>query len=288
MADISICCLLYNSQNTLAGRLDDFFKHLENIESAAGIKAEKIIRVDSKTSDNTFNIAKQYSNPKLFTFEDFSSARNLLLDNAKSEWVVIVEPDMRYDINNVASIIKSRKDFKKYKSIEAYQYVHKPNEPLINNLYYLLMRPTLRFHGFIFETTKVYPEETLIVPIKIGDHFMREQSERMQGYKELCDKEIRELKKRIKFKDHQELYWGAMRYSELGLNDCLSNEEMDKGVVSLLQKAISIKPDFGSAYFELAKQHLHMNRIKEALAVANKGYKVSYYKGCLDFIEQIG
>jgi len=150
------------------------------------------------------------------------------------------------------------------------------------------MTPALRFHGLVFETAKAYPHEILTIPIKIGEHFMRKRSERMQDYKKPCEQEIEKLKSKKGSNDPEELYWGAMRYSELGLNDCLSNEEMDKRVTSSLQKAITIKSDFGPAYFELAKQHLHMDRIKQALATADRGYKASHYKGCLDFLMQIG
>jgi hypothetical protein len=116
---------------------------------------------------------------------------------------------------------------------------------------------------------------------------MRKMEDRRRGYKALCDQEIQALKSKEGTNDPAELYWNARRYSELGLSDCLSPEEMDKRVVSLLQRAIELKEDFGPAYFDLARQNLYMDRTDEALEIATKGHKKSHYEACLKFIQEI-
>ncbi|OGJ21340.1 hypothetical protein A3K73_01190 [Candidatus Pacearchaeota archaeon RBG_13_36_9] len=288
MADLSICCLLYNSQITRAGTLEGFFNHLSELESVARVKAERVVFVDDRTSDGTLDIARQHCNPKLFTFTDFSSARNILLDSAKSEWVLMAEPDMRFNISAVVDVVKNRKRFRGYKCVEAFQCVHSPGEPFAKNLYYLLMSPSLRFHGIVFETTKAYPHERVILSTEIGDHFIRKREDRMRDYKGLCDQEIHELMSKTETNDPIGAYWRAMRYSEIGLIDCLPKEKMDLLVVSLLQRAIELKEDFGPAYFELARQHFYMGRKDIALATATKGYEKSRYESCLNFLRTVG
>lgn len=276
MTNVTIGCLLHNSESTKAGSLEDFFQNLDGIESKAGIKAERVFLLDEKTSDRTEDIARKYCNPTKFSFENFSQARNLLLERAGTEWVLMVEPDMRYDEEAVAKIIKERDSLGSYKCVEAFQTYRFPNRSS-QNFYYILISSSLRFDGLVFETLMAYPHQTLRIPVNISDHFTAEDvKNRNYDANEACRKELVLLEGRSKSSDPAELYWAAMRYNELGLTDCFSREEMDVYVTSLLEKALAIDQTFGPAYYELAKQHLYMGRNDDVLRSANLGIENGY------------
>lgn len=283
MVDLSICCLLHNSRNTRAGNLESFFVHLSEIERRLRVQTERVVLVDDRTNDGTLDIARQHSNPDLFKFTDFSYAKNLLLERATGEWVLMTEPDMRYKIEPVAEIFRRRKNFQKYKCIEAFQCVHSPDENFVHNRYYLFMKPLLRFQGLVFETLMAYPHESIVLDVEIGDHYTRKRQDRMQDARKLYEKELDMMRRDDMNGDHEKLYWRAIRYSELGLMDCISSEEMDRLIVSLLERAIQEKKDFGPAYFELAKQHNHMGRMNDAIKAARDGSDLSGYEPCMEF-----
>lgn len=55
---------------------------------------EYVIGVDDKTTDNTFEwLSENNYNPYKFKFQDFSQARNLMLEKVKTPWALIVDSD---------------------------------------------------------------------------------------------------------------------------------------------------------------------------------------------------
>lgn len=286
---ITIGTLLHNSAVTRAGTLDGFFNHLSEIARIANkarIDAEILALVDDRTTDDSAATAGAYCNPEFFKFTNFAEARNLQLAHAHGQWAFMAEPDMRYDEEYVEMIFNSLNRCNDIRVIEAWQCVHSPGDRFVNNLYYLLVRPTVKYVGHVFETVKVFPHEMALLDIKVGDHFTSKRSERMSKAEPLYRQELAELDA-CRDENPDELYWRAMRYNELGLMDCIPKEVMDQKIVTLLEQAIKTKPDFGPAYFELAKQHLYMGRKKEAKETAIKGHTMSGYERCLDFLAQV-
>jgi hypothetical protein len=276
MADISIGCLLYNSEVTRAGRLDGFFRHIDDIAGKSGVDAEMVVLVDDKTTDSTMSIARDFCNPSEYHFEHFSQAKNLLLDKATSEWVLMTEPDLRFNEGVVPEIIGGRGEFSEYKCVEARQAIHLPGKPHFQNLYCILLRPELRFNGYAYDTVRAYPHEIARLGVEIGDHFMKKRDEHNTHATSMCARELEELEVVLATGSAEELYWGSFRYFEFGSLGILPGDEADGKCVAMLEKAISLKPDFGPAYFDLAMQYHHMGIIGEALAVAQKGAEIGY------------
>lgn len=284
MTDISIACLLHNAEESRAGSLDKFFRHIAQIEKRSGVSTERVVLVDDRTTDRTVQIAQRYCTPALFHFEDFSQARNLLLERAQGEWIFLAEDDMRYRVGVIANFLNGTKRLEGYKCVETFQRIVHPDRPAVDNLYYLLLKkdPSVRFQGLVFESLRIFPHELDRDPIIVGDHYMQALDSRMTDARPLVARELQQLDAQKETANAEESYWIAMRYNELGLMDCLPKKKMDKVVVSLLERAIALKEDFGPAYFELAKQHLFMQRNVKALQAAKQGYDKSGYKMCLD------
>lgn len=282
MTDISICCLLHNSEWTRAGHLTEFFKHIDVIERASKLNVEKISQVDDRTTDKTNLIAQCYSDTNTFKFSDYSQAKNELLRMAKGDWILMVEPTMRYKLDNVVNLMRRalRSD---YKCIEAWQRIIEPDRQLPNNLYCLLIKNDQRFEGLAFETLRIFPHENDRVPVLIGRNYMEPQALRLQNAKSLYEKELEQLAA-LKTDDPKELYWAAKRYGELDLMECIEKKWADQAIVGLLEKAIELKPDFGPAYFELAVQHFYMKRKELAFETARKCFD---YKLCRAFCEEV-
>lgn len=89
---LSLCTIVKNEASQLA----DF---LESIRSAV----DEIILVDTGSTDATRKIAQQYG-CKFFSFpwiDDFSAARNFSIDQASSEWALILDPDERIAVDDI-------------------------------------------------------------------------------------------------------------------------------------------------------------------------------------------
>jgi glycosyltransferase involved in cell wall biosynthesis len=288
--DLTIGCILYNEENTRAGRLEDFFTNIEEVENEIGSDTQRIVLVDDKTTDRTFEISRRFTTPEYYHFENFSQAKNLLLEKSKGKIVFIPEADMRYIPKAIKGLFKTMQKEENMKSLEAMQKVVRSDHDPVHNFYYLFLRnsPEVRFQGLDFDTVRgVYPHEIKKTDIIIGTHFMEPYKTRMESARNFIDKELKELGTKRDIEDPIELYWTSMRYSELGLMGSLDNDSADKMQVELLSKAIRLKVDFGPAYFELAKQHLHMGRGNQARRVANKGIESTGYGLCNDILKYL-
>ena len=84
---ISVCMIVKNEEKVLE----------ECLESVKEI-ADEIVTVDNGSTDNTLNVLKKY-NCKIIDGSKFyvDEARNLYLDSAKGEWILIIDADERLD-----------------------------------------------------------------------------------------------------------------------------------------------------------------------------------------------
>jgi glycosyltransferase involved in cell wall biosynthesis len=81
---IALCMVVKNEEQNIERCL----------KSVAGIIDELVI-VDTGSTDNTLKLAEKHG-PKVFNYEwdgDFSKARNLGLQNAKSDWILVLDAD---------------------------------------------------------------------------------------------------------------------------------------------------------------------------------------------------
>lgn len=70
--------------------------------------ADEIILVDTGSSDNTIEVAKEYG-AKIFTAtfnNDFSEIRNISLEKATKEWILYIDCDEEIDKRNVSNLKK--------------------------------------------------------------------------------------------------------------------------------------------------------------------------------------
>ncbi len=86
MASLSICVLVKNEAESLAGLLEEI----------QGL-ADEVVVLDTGSSDGSVDLAKK-GGARVETFnwcDDFAAARNALLDQAKSDWVLMLDADER-------------------------------------------------------------------------------------------------------------------------------------------------------------------------------------------------
>jgi len=273
MTDLSIACLLYNAERTRAGDLSFFFEQLKEIERKSECSTERIVWVDNKTTDNTAEIARDYCEPESFDFNGFADAKNRLLERAKGGWVFIPEPDMRYDTDAVADIIKGAKG-KDFKCIEAWQKIKHYRGGEEDNLYTTLMKPSARFYGEAFVIPKVFPHEECAIDCFVGTHHMEAFSKRVEQRRPLVKKELEELA--LVKDDPEENYWAAKRYFEIASAGFISGNEASDRICSLLTDAIRLDPSFGPAYYELAAHYLLCQGYPQALRIASQGIEKGY------------
>ncbi len=273
MTHLTIACSLYNAETTRAGDLSVFFEQLKEIERKSERDTERIVLVDKKTTDNTAEIAKSYCEPGYFHFTDFANAKNQLIERANGSWVFIAEPDMKYDTDKLADIIKASGGMD-YKCVEAWQKIKFPNGGDKKVLYTTLMRNSARFYGMAFPTPKLFPHEECGIDDVIGEHYIDEDAKRIEGRRPLIKKELSEL---ASVKGNvEENYWAAKRYFEIASLGHISDEQAHERIHSLLTEAIKLEPGFGPAYYELGAHVLRCGCPSEALDLATKGFNKGY------------
>src|SRR5690348_3827247 len=88
---ISLCMIVKNEE-----------KYLERcLKSVEGV-VDEIIIVDTGSTDQTTEIAEKFG-AKILRYQwndDFSSARNYSLKNAKCDWILILDADEELDIQS--------------------------------------------------------------------------------------------------------------------------------------------------------------------------------------------
>ena len=87
-----------NKKNTITGLAIVFNEEKNVAELIQNLSfVDELILVDSFSSDKTVEIIKSFDHVKLIQnkFIDFTSQRNLAIDNAHSEWVLFLDADER-------------------------------------------------------------------------------------------------------------------------------------------------------------------------------------------------
>jgi glycosyltransferase involved in cell wall biosynthesis len=84
---LSLCAIVRDEAQFLAGML----------ESVRGVVDEVVIGIDARTTDRTPHIAREHG-ARLLAFEwhdSFAEARNLTLERARGEWILVLDADER-------------------------------------------------------------------------------------------------------------------------------------------------------------------------------------------------
>lgn len=114
MPKISFVVLTYNSEAYIEALLNSLFKfHKEDIEK----KTIEIVIVDNNSSDKTLLLVEKFNNIKIVENKKnlgFSKGINLGVSMSSSEFVIVLNPDTKFESGNILNVIKL---FEKDKSI---------------------------------------------------------------------------------------------------------------------------------------------------------------------------
>lgn len=141
---ISVCMIVKNEERNLK-------RCLESIKNIV----DEIIVVDTGSEDKTFEVAKAYTD-KVFFYQwdnDFSKARNKSLEYATKKWILILDADEEFSIEEgkkLKSILKSNTDFEAF-HLRLINYVNCTNIGDSIVLRVFKNKPQYRFVGKIHE-----------------------------------------------------------------------------------------------------------------------------------------
>ncbi|GJQ63597.1 MAG: hypothetical protein SCALA702_26500 [Melioribacteraceae bacterium] len=144
MPKLSLCMIVKNEENYLG----DCLKSVKEV-------VDEIVIVDTGSSDNTVNIAREYG-AKIFHFEwinDFSAARNYALSKTTGDWILYLDADERLapeSYNEVSEIKRTTVKAGFYCNVISFdEHNSKPNIIRYNRLF--KNSADIRFEGKIHE-----------------------------------------------------------------------------------------------------------------------------------------
>ncbi len=144
---ISLCMIVKNEENNLARSINSVLSLID-----------EIIIVDTGSNDRTIEIAKSFTNKIYFhKFRDnFSEIRNISLSHATKDWIIVLDADEFFeinDLNKIQSAITHNKDDAYY--CEWIQITENNWFGLGNKLAIFRNYSCLRYEGIIHED--LYP-----------------------------------------------------------------------------------------------------------------------------------
>lgn len=99
MASVALCMIVKDGRETIR----------EALESAMEVVDEIIVGVDSRTTDDTADIARDYGRVGHFNWcDDFSWARNLTQSTAETDWILALDADERLTDYSRAAVVEAR------------------------------------------------------------------------------------------------------------------------------------------------------------------------------------
>ncbi|MCH4259677.1 MAG: glycosyltransferase [Clostridium tyrobutyricum] len=160
---LSICMMVKNEEKNLHRCLESLKPILEQIDS-------ELVIVDTGSSDNTVEIARQYTDKVYFHKwnNDFSSMRNITIGYAKGEWILIIDADEKIEDTSEIILFLNSIYANKYKSVD----VNIKNITNIeDNRYGIISSPrmflndgTFRYEGRI-HNIPIYKKPTVVLNI---------------------------------------------------------------------------------------------------------------------------
>lgn len=146
-AFISLCMICKNEEKTIGNAL----KSVKDI-------VDEIIVVDTGSTDNSIDIVKSYGG-KVYKEEwndDFSYIRNIALDKAKGEWILVLDCDEIINDTGKDRILKYIRDSKDYKglNLRVASFINGKKRSIENSIRLFRNDENIRFKGKIQESVK--------------------------------------------------------------------------------------------------------------------------------------
>ncbi len=145
---ISLCMIVKNEEDVIGRCLESVKIHLKEV-------VDELIVVDTGSTDNTVNIAKEYG-AKIHNFEwcnDFGKARNYSTEKAKNDWVIVLDADEFIDNADITELKNIQAN--KYEKVRAALYIRDINHQGVissfNPLVRVYNRRFYKFDGIIHE-----------------------------------------------------------------------------------------------------------------------------------------
>ena len=142
---ISACYIVKNEEKTLP-------RSIESLKSAV----DEIVVVDTGSNDNTIEIAKRYGAKVVESTwnDDFSTPRNLAIDNATGDWIIMIDADEFFNKpKNVRATIEQHSGTDAIFMLRIDIDEDKDNQELNRDYYLRAFKNVdyLRFRGLIHE-----------------------------------------------------------------------------------------------------------------------------------------
>ncbi len=295
---ISACYMVKNEEKNLP-------RSLESIKSAV----DEIIVVDTGSTDSTVEIAKSF-NAKILTMawnDDFSTPRNLAIENATGDWIIFLDADeffknpnkIRSEISKTSAetIIIPRIDIDEEQNRELN---HDWSMRIFKNVDYLRYRGLIHEHltnikggemNYIFGSSDLTIFHTGYAASKIKQKLQRnlemiEREEKISGHRPQHDitladcymglgdyeKVIFYVKKALN-SSTIELTGRGRLYRNL-MNAMRNLNQSDEEVLKVIDDAIKILPQLPEFYAERAITLCDLNRLEEALEYFKKSLSI--------------
>lgn len=284
MQTLTVCIIAKNEENTIKDCL-------ESIKSVTN----EIIVVDTGSTDNTKEIASQYTD-KIYDFvwcDDFSAARNETLKHATSDWILVIDCDERL------SDPERLKKLLEYKNVDAWLLVQET--PCENNKTLCHTTRLFRNHKNIYWQNKIH--EVVDVSILQNNYNIGKSSltlKHLEKPKDLSSKYQWYLD--ILATDYE----NPLRYYYIGVcNIALGNygdgaaylqealtEELGKGMKALLHLLIAdyflIKEDFYKAIIHCSKSiELCPKQYRGYVALAGLYISINEFNKALETVDKV-
>lgn len=227
---ISACIIAKNEEDTIKRCLD-------SLKDAV----DEIILVDTGSEDNTIEIAKSYG-AKIYHHpwnQDFSEVRNVSLEKAKEEWLLIIDCDEELTKNSIPLLKELTKDSNTtYDSIGI-----KLSNIIAGDTGYtdtiirvIKNNPQYRFHGAIYE--------------KISDTILKVRG--LEG---------------IKLSEIQIDHYG------FDTKEILKKKKIERNISIL--KSLPKNTRDGLYYLNLGNEYLRLNNTRRALSYYKQAFKIA-------------
>ena len=225
---ISVCYIVKNEERNLP-------KSLDSVKD----QVDEIIVVDTGSTDNTMEIAKGYG-AKVFESpwnNDFSTPRNMALDNATGDWIVFLDADEYFPeatAHNLRALIEQGdKHNKEGLLVNLVNIDVDRNNKVLDTTYILRLYrklPGLKYHGRIHEELQKSNGEPIskisMIPTNLLELYHTGYSEKINAQK--AQRNLDMLLAELKITDHPENIYGYIAQCYNGLKDYANAEKYTK------------------------------------------------------------